>query len=240
MDKTHSVAASALIIGVAALTAMSLAGCEKKAASIPAGPPVGQDNPNSLLGKTAKMARETKSQIDGQQAAMGALADQVGGKAGETAAANMDSGATFLVSGITFTAPKGWQRGPGSTFRAAEFTAPGGVSVAFFTSGGTVEGNIERWRSQVQGEKSPSENKFKQEKATIAGVTVHTVTMEGSYAGMDRSGAAALAAPGTRFIGIIFEGSPGPVQIRMTGPAAAVKEAEPTLKALLEGMKVSR
>ena len=228
-----------MIVGLGVLAVTGLAGCEKKAASIPAGPPVGQDNPNSLLGKTAKMARETKAQIDGQQAATGALADQVGGKAGEAAAANMDSGATFLVSGITFAAPKGWQRGPGSSFRAAEFTAPGNVGVAFFTSGGTVEGNIERWRAQVQGA-TPGDNKFKQEKTTVSGVTVHTVTMEGSYAGMDRTGGAAPAAAGTRFVGVIFENGPGPVQIRMTGPADAVKEVEPTLKALIDGMKVSR
>jgi len=239
MDKTP-LAASVLIVGLGSLAAMGLAGCEKKAASIPAGPPVGPDNPNSVLGKTAKMARETKAQIDGQQAATGALADQVGGKAGEAAAANMDSGATFLVSGITFAAPKGWQRGPGSSFRAAEFTVPGGVGVAFFTSGGTVEDNIERWRRQVQGAGSSGDNKFKQDKVTVSGVTVHTVSMEGSYAGMDRSGAATPAAAGTRFVGIIFENGPGPVQIRMTGPADAVKEAEPTLKSLIDAMKVSR
>jgi hypothetical protein len=141
------------------------------------------------------------------------------------------------VSGINFNTPAGWVRGQGSQFRVAAFTAPGDVQVVFFNAGGSVEGNVDRWKLMVTGE--GGDNKFKQEQKTIGRFTVHTITMEGAYAGMSPSGGVAPVASGTRFMGIIVEGGPGPVQIRVTGKIDDVKAVEPVVKTLLETMKTN-
>jgi hypothetical protein len=225
------------LVGVSLVALALSAGCEKKGADAPAKPPVGQENPQSMLGKTAKMARETGQQITNQQTEVGAMADGVGTKAGEDLAAKQNTGAVFSVSGINFNTPAGWVRGQGSQFRVAAFTAPGDVQVVFFNAGGSVEGNVDRWKLMVTGE--GGDNKFKQEQKTIGRFTVHTITMEGAYAGMSPSGGVAPVASGTRFMGIIVEGGPGPVQIRVTGKIDDVKAVEPVVKTLLETMKTN-
>jgi|GEM_PF-845655 len=230
----HARAGSAAAL-LAAACAIGLAGCDR--GTTPPPPAATRDAPQSVLGKTAKLARDTAASVEQQQASTGALADSIGTKAGEQAAAGQtDSSPTFVVSGITFSAPSSWQRGPGSQFRVAEFTAPGDVSVTFFNSGGTTDGNIDRWKNQVKGD--GNDNKFAQESRTIGSVIAQYISMEGTYSGMSRSGAAAPAEPGIRFFGVILESGPGPVQIRMTGKVEAVRAAEPALKSMVEKMKV--
>lgn len=227
-------ASSALVFAIVA----AQGGCDKKSTDS-APPAASRDNPQSALGKSAKMARDTRDLVGTQQAQIGQMADGLGSKENEAqAAAAAGPGTKFAVSGVNFVAPGDWAKGPGSQFRAAEFTAPGNVAIIFSNAGGGVEPNIERWRGMVTGD--GGDNKFKQTKEKIGSLVVHTVSMEGTYAGMSRTGAAAPEEPGSRFIGIIIEGADGPIQLRITGPIDAVRAVEPRVKAMLDGMKPGR
>jgi len=90
---------------------------------------------------------------------------------------------TFILGGMKFTKPEGWTRtAPSNSMRKAEFRIPaaGGNTaedcvVAFSQAGGTVQWNLDRWKTQV----SAGENKMAEATITVldvAGVKVNLFT----------------------------------------------------------------
>ena len=199
-------------------------GCEEKAAAPTRA--TSPDNPSTVLGKTAKMAKDTVGQAGAQQQQTSA---EAGLTTGETA--------NFVVAGVTFTSPMGWAKGPVTAMRLAQFSttnAGGEVQLVFFNTGGSARDNIDRWKRQIEGDDSAKG--FKEEKKTIADLTVTVVSMEGTYSGMTALGGAAAPVPDTRFVGAVVEGPGGQIQIRMTGPRDAVRAAQSSFDGMLNGM----
>jgi hypothetical protein len=100
------------------------------------------------------------------------------------AAVPADLGSGVTLASIAFTAPDGWLRKkPASSFVEAEFSLPASegdendgrltVSVA----GGSVEANIQRWKSQFGG--SPAE--AHQEEIEVDGITATLVDLTGDF-----------------------------------------------------------
>mgnify|MGYP003386847257 CR=1 FL=1 len=211
-------------VAALALAMVCAAGCDNKSA--PAPKPTSADNPSTVLGKTAKMAKDTIGQAEAQSQQTAAAA---GVTTGETS--------QFTVAGVTFTSPSGWTKGAGSAMRVATFTnsyPAGEVQLVFFNTGGAARDNINRWKSQFEGDDSGKG--FKEETKTIAGLPVTVVAMEGTYSGMTATGSAAAPAPDTRFVAAIIEAGDGQIQIRMTGPRDAVRSAQTAFDGMLSGM----
>jgi len=97
-------------------------------------------------------------------------------------------------------------------------------AVYFFGAGqgGSVEANLDRWRSQMVGPGGkPADAKI--EKRTVNGLAVTTIDSSGQYTGMGgpMAGAKSLKA-GYRMLGAIVEGSGGNVFVKFTGPAKTI------------------
>src|SRR6478609_3594726 len=89
--------------------------------------------------------------------------------------------AALLAAGLSFTAPDGWQRAPGSSsMRVAEFTLPRAagdtedaqlIVYYFGGSGGSVDANIKRWIAQIeQADGRPSSAVAKKESRQVNGL----------------------------------------------------------------------
>jgi hypothetical protein len=115
--------------------------------------------------------------------------------------------------------------------RKAQLRVPGAAAdqaadITFFHfgpgGGGGLDANIKRWLGQFQS----AEGASKVEPQTIAGTKVTIVTTEGTFAsGMP--GGASTPVPNQALLGAIVEHADGDVFVKMTGPAALVKESRP-------------
>lgn len=96
--------------------------------------------------------------------------------------------------------------------------------VYFFGTGqgGTVEANLERWKSQFKdpaGKVAPAQTA----KRTIHGLSIITIDSAGEYSGMGGPMAASSpAVPGYRLLGAIVAASGGNIFVKFTGPAKTV------------------
>lgn len=230
MKTYRSCRAFALVI---ALPLPLLAGCEDRSAPPSQTTP---DNPSTVLGKTAKMARDVGGEIAGSQAAAMSAAEAITGE-----------GNAVALAGVTIPVPSAWAKSGGgggaggSMSPAAEFTIAGQdgpARLVFFNTGGSAEANIQRWKGQMKEGGQPAQAKV--DTTSIGGVKVTTVEMEGTYSGMGPGGAPAAPADDTGFLGAIVEGPRGQVQIRMTGPYRTVREAKPLWKAMINGISTGR
>ncbi|MBY0262654.1 MAG: hypothetical protein K2Q20_09945 [Phycisphaerales bacterium] len=209
-----------------------LAGCEQKAP-----PSAGQSNkplgglsesPQSILGKSAKMGKDVGTQIQGSQDQAVNMANEIAGGEG-----------TVVVGGVKFTPPKTWasvqppNRVQTAALRVASDEGKGETAVAFFANvGGDVASNISRWKGQVTAESGgPVDAKISE--TTASGMKLTIVSMEGTYNAMTMG--ATKAMPGFAFRGAIFESPTGNIFVRLTGPAAKVRESDDAFKAMLTG-----
>jgi hypothetical protein len=137
--------------------------------------------------------------------------------------------ATFEVADFTFTRPAEWKWIPvNSPMRKAQLKIPGGdaatsaeVTFFYFTGqGGDPEANTKRWLAQF--ESKPGAEKI--EKKEYSGTNVTIVTTEGTFAsGMPGQPTTPMA--NYALVGAIMQGKEGSVFVKMTGPAALVKDA---------------
>jgi len=137
--------------------------------------------------------------------------------------------ATFPVGGLTFKRPADWAWVQvSSPMRKAQLKVPGAkpeeaADITFFhfgDSGGDVESNTRRWVAQFRGGESAS----KIEPQEIGGVKVTIVTTEGTFnSGMP--GGPSTPLENHALLGAIIEHKDGNVFVKMTGPAALVKES---------------
>ena len=149
---------------------------------------------------------------------------------------------SFKVGPFTFEVPESWSKvTPSSPMRNAQLEIPRGrekAEVTFFHFGGgsgTPADNVARWFSQFPG----SEAQRKTETAEVGGVKITYATTEGTFSsGMP--GGPTSPMPGYALHGAILEHAGGDIYIKMTGPAAIVKDAGDALKKMVaDGAKTA-
>jgi hypothetical protein len=151
------------------------------------------------------------------------------------------------AGGLRWTAPSGWKSEGAQPMRAATYhvapvagdKASAECAVYFFGTGqgGSVDANLERWKSQFRGpggKPAPAQIA----KRTIHGLTVTTIDASGEYTGMGgpmATGSQAVA--GYRLLGAIIEGPEGNLFVKFTGPAKTIASSQQTFKQLLESFQ---
>jgi hypothetical protein len=147
------------------------------------------------------------------------------------------------AAGLHWTTPAGWKNEGSRPMRAATYQVPlapddRGVTdcAAYFFGpgqGGTVELNLERWKSQILGpDGKPAAAQIR--KRAIHGVPVTTIDSSGGYTGMGGpTTTGQKAVPGYRLLGAIVEGPGGNVFIKFTGPAKTVAQNQPKFEQML-------
>ena len=152
------------------------------------------------------------------------------------------------AGGVKYTAPTHWSLEPDRPMRVATYKVPsapgdpepGECGVFFFGpgQGGSVQANLDRWTGQFQTPGGQPIGNPKTAKQTIAGFSVTTVDISGTY--MQTSGpmmAAKQAKPNYRMIAAVIEGKQGPLFIKLTGPKKTVAAAEADFQSLLKSIK---
>ena len=157
------------------------------------------------------------------------------------------SAATLLAesaAGLRWTAPSGWKAGPAQMMRAATYAvdaAPGDTAKAecvvyFFGAGqgGSVEANIERWKSQFTNAGKPASAVVS--KHAAHGIPMTTIDVAGEYSGLGGPLAASKPVPGYRLLGAIVEGPGGNIFIKFTGPARTIAANKAKFDSLLASL----
>jgi hypothetical protein len=148
--------------------------------------------------------------------------------------------------GLTFTPPAEWKPRPAaSSMRVAEFVPPraqgdsedADVIVYFFGgTGGSVQANIDRWIGQftsAPGSASPTP-----ETSTVNGLKVTTVAVEGTYIAEVKPGSTERHnKPNYRMRAAVIETPKGPYFVKLTGPAATVRQASASFDQFLKSLK---
>jgi hypothetical protein len=147
--------------------------------------------------------------------------------------------AKFKVGAFEFTRPAAWKWvEPSSSMRKAQLQVPGKdggkpAEITFFffgeSNGGGVEANVQRWYGQLTG--NPDANKA--EKQDFSGVPVTLVSAEGTLKASPMAGIPE-EIPNAALLGAIVENPEGAVFVKMTGPAALVKDSRETFLALIK------
>jgi hypothetical protein len=132
-----------------------------------------------------------------------------------------DSGDAVELGAIKLDVPNDWQeKPPGSSLVLAEFILPraegddadGRLTVS--TAGGTVEANIDRWKSQFQ----PQPTAYSQEVVDVAGLKVTIVDLSGDFNDQRGPFAPGEIRPGYRMIGAVIPVNNQLHFIKATGP----------------------
>ncbi len=145
------------------------------------------------------------------------------------------------AGGVRWTVPAAWQAAPERPMRVATYTIPaaagaepGECGVFFFGrgQGGSVEDNLERWRSQFEPRPDA-----KPAVRTVNGLKVHELELAGTYLApggpmMQSQG----KKPGWRLVGAIVEAPDGLVFFKCTGPEATMKKAKADFDALAKSV----
>lgn len=155
------------------------------------------------------------------------------------------------AGGLRWTMPATWKAEAARPMRAATYMvppAPGDKAAAecavFFFGpgqGGSVDDNIERWRSQMlepDGKPAPA----KIDKRSARGLTITMVDASGAYTGMGGPFAGgSRAVPGYRLIGAVVQGPGGNnVFVKFTGPAKTVAANQQEFDELLASFQPDR
>jgi hypothetical protein len=155
------------------------------------------------------------------------------------------------AGGLTWKMPADWKAEPARPMRAATYTvasAPGDKDPAecgifFFGAGqgGSVEDNIERWRSQILGpDGRPAKPKI--DKRAARGMNITVVDSSGVYTGMGGPIAAgSRAVPGYRLLGAVVQGSGGNnIFVKFTGPAKTIAANQQKFEELLSSFQAQK
>jgi hypothetical protein len=134
---------------------------------------------------------------------------------------------------LNWKVPEGWQEAPSpSAMRLATYRVPGGVEVSVSRAGGATEANIQRWVGQFDnvGREVHAEK-------TVRGIRVVTVDVKGTYVGGGMSpGSTAEPRPDWEMVGAVLESRSPSYFFKMTGPAAAVRAAQPAFDHLVDSI----
>lgn len=163
---------------------------------------------------------------------------------GGAAAASAESAA-----GVQWTAPAGWTAEASRPMRAATYTVapaagdrdPAECGIYFFGAGqgGSVDANLDRWRSQFtdpNGRTTPA----KIDKGQVHGLRVTRIDTSGNYSGMGGPMAAkTTAVPGYRLLGAIVEAPGGNIFVKFTGPMKTIAANQQKFEQLLASFQPS-
>lgn len=136
---------------------------------------------------------------------------------------------TIALLDYKATVPTAWIfRKPSSTMRLAEYTAgaAGGAEIVVYffgtSQGGSVDANLERWKSQFSNPKGgPVEEKISHEKSGAFSLTI--AEYHGTYArGVGAGSAPEQARPNNTLIAIVAETPKGTLFFQLFGPNDAV------------------
>ena len=146
------------------------------------------------------------------------------------------------VVGVQFPPPQGWLReAPKSRMRAAQFRLPGpegvdAAEVSVIAAGGSVKGNIDRWKGQFQ---SPPKSEVHATK--VDGISITSVTLEGTFILKSSPMAPGPGTPMPDFIvrALIIEAPGGTLFVKGWGPSATMKRWDKSFMALAESVRVA-
>jgi hypothetical protein len=134
---------------------------------------------------------------------------------------------------LVWKMPAAWQEAPNpNAMRLATYRAPGGVEITISRAGGATEANIERWIAQFD-----SAGRDGRVEKTVRGLHVVTVDVAGTYVGGGMAtGAPAEPKPDWAMVGSIVESRSPSYFFKMTGPAAAVRQARPVFDRFIDNV----
>jgi hypothetical protein len=145
-------------------------------------------------------------------------------------------------AGLTGPKPATWQyRAPAatSTMRVAEYSVPGvegadqaQIVVYQFPGGGSLDANVERWKSQFRNADG-SEVVVTTESLEADGMKVTVAELAGEYRGMGKS----EFAPDQVLIASMIEGDGDPVFVQLVGPSKTVRASREAFMAMMRGLK---
>jgi hypothetical protein len=153
------------------------------------------------------------------------------------------------AAGVRWTPPAGWQAQPAQAMRAATYAVqpapgdktPGECAVYFFGAGqgGSIEDNLERWKSQFKtadGKPAPAQVGTK----TVRGMKVTTIDASGDYSGLGGPMAPAHPVAGYRLLGAIVEAPGGNIFVKFTAPLKTVAANQQKFDQLLASFQPAR
>lgn len=147
------------------------------------------------------------------------------------------------AAGLRWTAPPDWKNQGSTSMRAATYAvAPNTECVVYFFGegqGGSVEANIERWKSQFKtADGRPASAQIA--KHTSHGLTITTIDTSGEYSGMGGPMAAgASVVSGYRLLGAIVEGPHGNIFIKFTGPMKTIAAQQKNFDQLIASFAIN-
>jgi hypothetical protein len=148
------------------------------------------------------------------------------------------------VGGLRWTPPADWKSEGTAPMRAATYRIPpasgdheGAECVVYFfgaAQGGSVQANIERWKSQFTGsDGKPSTAQI--QKRTVHGLPVTIIDVTGQYSGMGGPMATTKTVrAGYRLLGAIIENPGGNVFLKFTGPEKTITANQRKFEQMLE------
>ncbi|MEQ1853903.1 MAG: hypothetical protein ABMA01_20215 [Chthoniobacteraceae bacterium] len=156
-----------------------------------------------------------------------------------------EENATFTVGAYKFSRPADWKWiEPTSSMRKAQLQIPGKdggapADVVFFFfgegQGGGVQANVERWLGQFTDKKDAGQT----EPLDVNGTKVTLVSTEGTMKASPFGGQP-QDQPGSGLLGAIVEHPEGAVFVKMTGPAALVKQSREKFIAMVKAAAAAK
>lgn len=152
--------------------------------------------------------------------------------------------ATVKLLEYQATVPAGWTfRTPSSSMRLAEYVAgaAGGAEVVVYyfgpAQGGTVQANLDRWKSQFSNpDGSAVYEKVAHDKTPVSALTI--AEYRGTYArGIGAGSAPEDAKPNQSLVAIVAETPKGTLFFQLFGPKAAVDAQRDAYVAFAKSLK---
>lgn len=156
-----------------------------------------------------------------------------------------EEGKAIEFGKYSMQAPKDWeQKQPTVRIIAYEFAAPAADGDAtdgrltVMGAGGTIDQNVQRWYGQfTQPDGSNTADKAKVDKKAIAGQTVHTVDISGTYKDQRGPFAPAVERENYRMLGAIVETKEGNVFFKFYGPQKTIAKHADAFWAMINSLK---
>jgi hypothetical protein len=153
------------------------------------------------------------------------------------------------AAGLRWTAPAGWKNEGARPMRAATYTiAPAtgdkdaaecGVYYFGAGQGGSVEANLDRWKSQFRAADGKPAN-AQVATRTVKGFKITTIDASGEYSGMGGPMANGRPVPGYRLLGAIVEGPGGNIFLKFTGPSKTIAANQAKFDQLLTSLQLEK
>lgn len=186
------------------------------------------EQPQPKVSRSKSQTRERAAAPAGGHWEMGEAAEPAGGE---------QTGGSVRLDAITLTAPDNWKRKqPRSSFVLAEFSLPaadGEGRLTVSSAGGSIEANIERWKSQFSGlPAAPREERLE----TLVG-QVTLVDLAGEFNDQPGPFAPAVKRPDYRMIAAIIPVDGQLHFVKAVGPQKTIAARADEVKAFVRSVK---